>query len=100
MAARVLLHFHNQRVTAVERANVVASLGGMARNQGDDGIAVVILTASALVYARLDASKKGLDAGLFVERRQRDAMLSKRIPKKMIGRRLSQDEAKSLLKKL
>jgi hypothetical protein len=40
------------------------------------------MTASALVYARLDASKEGLDAGPFVEGRQLDAKLSKRIPKR------------------
>ena len=62
-------------------------------------IAVVILPASALVYARLDAAMKKLDEGAFVEGHQLDIQLSKRVPKNMIGRRLSQAEATKLLKK-
>ena len=65
----------------------------------DGDIAVVILPASALVYARLDAAKMGLDEGTFVEGHQLDDKLSRRVPKNMIGRRLSQDEATKLLKK-
>lgn len=63
----------------------------------DDDIAVVVLPASALVYARLEAAKLGLDEGTFIEGHQLDAKLSMRVPKKMIGRRLTQDEATKLL---
>jgi hypothetical protein len=65
----------------------------------DDDIAVVVLPASALVYARFDAARKNRDDGTFVEGHQLDAKLSKRVPKKMIDRRLSQDEATKLLAK-
>jgi hypothetical protein len=62
-------------------------------------IEVVILPASALVYARLDAAKRELDGGTFVEGHQLDAKLAKRVPKSMIGRRLTQKEAAALLAK-
>ena len=60
------------------------------------GIAREIVKLS-LVYARLAATKAELDDGTFVEGHQLAAKLSKRVPKSMIGRRLSQDDAKKLL---
>lgn len=48
-------------------------------------------------FDAFDAAKKGLDAGIFTEGHQLDAKLLKRVPKKMIGRRLTQDEATKLL---
>ncbi len=65
--------------------------------QNGKGVEVVVLPASALIYARLDAVNKGLDGGTFKEGHLLDAKLSKRVPKKMIGRRLSPDEAQALL---
>jgi hypothetical protein len=81
------------------RADYRMSLFWLVFNEEGD-IAVVIIPASALVYARLDAAKKELDEGTFVEAHQLDDKLLERIPKAMIGRRLNQDEAKRLLAKL
>jgi hypothetical protein len=75
-------------------------LGHRAIGQPPPMRTVVLLPASALVYARLDALMKGLDEGTFVEAHRLDDNLSERIPKVMIGRRLNQDEAKKLLAKL
>jgi hypothetical protein len=66
----------------------------------DADIAVVILPASALIYARLAAVKAGLDDGTFTESHQLDAKFSKSVPKNVTGRRLTQDEATKLLVKL
>jgi hypothetical protein len=51
--------------------------------KGDD-LTVVIHPASALVYARMEAAKLGLDEGIFSEGHQLDAKLSKRVPKNMM----------------
>jgi hypothetical protein len=45
------------------------------------------------------ASLAGLDGGTFTEGRELDRKTEKQVPKAMIGRRLSQDEAKRLLAK-
>ena len=42
----------------------------------------------------------GLDEGTFTEGHELDGKTAKQVPKSMIGRRLSQEEAKRLLDKL
>jgi hypothetical protein len=46
------------------------------------------------------ASLDGLDEGTFTEGHELDGKTEKQVPKAMIGRRLSQQEAKRLLAKL
>jgi hypothetical protein len=60
-------------------------------------ISVVIEPAHSLIYARLRATIDGLDQGEFTEGHELDRKM--RVPKEMIGRRLSQEEAKRLLAK-
>ena len=61
-------------------------------------ISVVIEPGSSLIHARLRASLDGLDQGEFTEGHKLDRKW--RVPKAMIGRRLSQEEGKRLLAKL
>jgi hypothetical protein len=61
-----------------------------------DDIAVVIIPAPALVYARLDAAKKELDEGMFVEGHQLDDKL-RNACRKYDWAAAHQDEAKRLL---
>jgi hypothetical protein len=61
-------------------------------------ISVVIEPAHSLIYARLRSAIDGLDDGEFTEGHELDRKW--RVPKEMIGRRLSQEEAKKLLAKL
>src|SRR5262249_47829314 len=64
----------------------------------NDQIAVVIEPAASLVHARMKAAIAGLDQGQFTEAHE---LLGKwKMPKAMIGRRLTQAEAKKLLAKL
>lgn len=63
----------------------------------DGDLSVVILAASALVYARLEAHRRDLAAGRFIEAHQLDEKMVRRVPKNMIGRRLTQTEAEKLL---
>jgi hypothetical protein len=60
-------------------------------------ISVVIGPGASLIHARMRASLKGLDEGEFTEGPELDRKW--RAPKEMIGRRLSQEEAKRLLAK-
>jgi hypothetical protein len=55
--------------------------------------------APSLVHARMRASLANLDQGEFTEGHELDGKTAKQIPKAMIGRRLSQEEAKRLLAK-
>jgi hypothetical protein len=60
-------------------------------------ILVVVEPGASLIHARLRASLKGLDAGTLTEGHELDRKW--RVPKAMIGHRLSQEEAKRLLAK-
>jgi len=60
-------------------------------------ISVVIEPGGSLVHARLRASLAGLDEGDFTEGHELDRKW--KVAKQMIGRRLSQAEAKKLLAK-
>jgi hypothetical protein len=51
------------------------------------------------LMARMRAALAGLDQGEFTEGHERDSRPAKQVPKAMIGRRLSQEEAKRLLPK-
>jgi hypothetical protein len=53
----------------------------------------------SVIHARMRAALAGLDEGTFTEGHELDRKTTKQVPKAMIGRRLSQDEAKRLLAK-
>lgn len=67
--------------------------------QHNNRISVVIEPGASLIHARMRASLAGLDQGSFTEGHELDARTEKQVPKTMIGRRLSQEEAKRLLAK-
>jgi hypothetical protein len=62
-------------------------------------ITVFIQPAGDLGVARLRAALAGME-GEFQEGHALDAKMTKKVPKKMIGRALSRKEATALLKKL
>ena len=49
------------------------------------------------IHAPMRAALAGLDEGTFTEGHELDRKTAKQVPKSMIGRRLSQEEAKRLL---
>jgi hypothetical protein len=59
----------------------------------------VIELGASLSHARMQAALAGLDEA-FTEGHELDGKIEKQVPKSMIGRRLSQAEAKRLLGKL
>jgi hypothetical protein len=61
-------------------------------------ISVLIEPGASPIHARLRASLNGLDQGEFAEGHELDRKW--RVAKEMVGRRLSQAEAKRLLAKL
>jgi hypothetical protein len=67
------------------------------RRAGDQ-ISVVIEPGASPIHARMRASLAKLDEGTFTEGHELDRKWQ--VPKAMIGRRLSQEEAKRLLDKL
>ena len=62
-------------------------------------ISVVIVPGASVIHARMRAALADLGEGTFTEGHELDRKTEKRVPKAMIGRRLSQDEAKRLLAK-
>ena len=60
---------------------------------------VRIEDAGALIFARLQAAIGGLK-GSFVEAHALDAKLAKKIPRRMVGRALTADEAAAVLDRL
>jgi hypothetical protein len=62
--------------------------------QHNNQISVVIEPGASPIHAFA-----GLDEGTFTEGHELDRKTTKQVPKAMIGRRLSQDEAKRLLGK-
>ena len=60
-------------------------------------ISVVIEPGPSRIHARMRAALAGLDQGEFTEGHELDRKW--RVPKEMVGRRLSQEEAKRLLSK-
>jgi hypothetical protein len=62
-------------------------------------ITLFIQPASTIVSARLKAAIAGMDSG-FQEGYELEAKMARKVPKKQIGKPLSQKEANALLKKL
>jgi len=58
---------------------------------------VVIQPALSLMHARLQAALANLDDGKFGEGHQIDPKIEKRVPMKMIGTRMTTEEAVKLL---
>jgi hypothetical protein len=65
----------------------------------DDDITVFLQPGDSLAFARLKAAIAGME-GDYREGHMLDDKFAKKVPKKMIGRALSRNEATALLKKM
>lgn len=68
-------------------------------NKHDGELRIFLQQSSHVVHARIKANISGHE-GEFVEAHELDPKTAKNVPKKMIGRVLSQVEAVGLLKKI
>lgn len=68
--------------------------------QGKDGVRVVIQPATSLVTARMKTALAEVGNGLFQDGHELDAKTAARVPKNMIGRCLSSEEALQLLNRI
>jgi hypothetical protein len=64
----------------------------------NNSISVVIEPGASLIHAKMRAGLAELDQGEFTEGHELDRKW--RVPKEMVGRRVSQEEAERLLAKL
>ena len=67
--------------------------------QHNNQISVVIEPGASLIHVRMRAALADLGEGEFTVGHELDGKLTKQVPKAMIGRRLSQEEAKKFLAK-
>jgi hypothetical protein len=67
--------------------------------QHNNQISVVIEPGASPIHARMRAALADLDQGEFTEGHELDRKTERLVPKALIGRRLSQEQAKSLLAK-
>jgi hypothetical protein len=63
-------------------------------------VRVVLQPAASLIHARLKAALTDLGDGTFAEGHHLDAKMERRVLKALIGRRLSQAQARKLLSQL
>jgi hypothetical protein len=86
---------HNERTQVNVEVRVMPLYWLVYRHNNQ--ISVVIEPGASIIHARLRASLAELDQGEFIEGHELDGKW--RVPKEMVGRRLSQEEAKRLLAK-
>lgn len=68
--------------------------------QLDDRVDVIIQRANSLIQARMICAIESIDDGEFTEGHQLDPKMAKRVPKDLIGKRLSPEEATAVLRLL